>query len=83
MVLDGELLIPDSKLTNNKAASGGAIGLFRVNASILSCNITNNEASGETSLGRAISRTIYLSPKSCLKTTVLILVECFLFLMYL
>ncbi|XP_064389949.1 uncharacterized protein LOC135337873 [Halichondria panicea] len=64
-VLTGELLISDSELTNNKAASGGAIGLFIVNASIMSCNITDNEAvvdsdsiavfgNGGTSLGGAI-----------------------------
>ncbi|XP_064389969.1 uncharacterized protein LOC135337884 [Halichondria panicea] len=56
-ILSEELLISDSKLTNNKAASGGAIALFRVNASIMSCNITDNEAvvdNGETSSGGAI-----------------------------
>ncbi|XP_064388883.1 uncharacterized protein LOC135336935 [Halichondria panicea] len=67
LVFGGELLISDSKLTNNKAASGGAIALFIANASILSCNITDNEAvvdNGETSAGGVIlvyTGTIFVS----------------------
>ncbi|XP_064389809.1 uncharacterized protein LOC135337762 [Halichondria panicea] len=57
LVFNGELLISNSKLINNKAAFGGVIALFVGNASILSCNITDNEAvvgNGGTSLGGAI-----------------------------
>ena len=87
LVLTGKLLIYDSKLTNNKAPSGGVIALLSVNASIMSCNIMDNEASGGSSTSTSIGAilvytgTIYPFPKSCLKIIVLILVECFLLLM--